>query len=582
MKKFFSIIFILISFQIISQELELDENYLKSLPEDVREDLEERIEEQKESEQPVYRSASSRLDKELDDLKKTGVFGEKFFDTLQSTFMPINEPNLDDSYVLDFGDVLEIQIIGQQNSIESYAIKRDGSINIPEIGRIIMSGLTLKDASSLLKGRVKNAYIGTEAFLSLENIRDVNVLITGNAFNPGIYTLNGSSNILHALSMAGGIDEGGSYREIRLIRNNEVVYELDLYDLFIFGKSNTTLRLKSGDSIVVSPTKNIVNVISGVKRVSYYELKDGETFRDLINFANGFSSKANLDDIRIERVVKDKIKTLNVSSNELNEIEVNNNDALIIPEYKYGSVSLKGAIRYPGDYLIKEGQTLMNVIERAGGYESYAYPFGGYLNNLRSLEINKDAKERIYDSILTKVISGTSASPIAATSLPYVLEELRKSEDTGRVIAEFDVDVIKANPHLDTILEDGDEIIIPSITQQVYVYGQVSNTGAIRYSQNESISYYVDSSGGVLPGGDSDSIFVVHPNGETQNISLRVNKGRTKFFNLNNEIPVYPGSIIYVPGYADASNQLQVASLWAPIISSLALSVASVASLSNN
>ena len=119
---------------------------------------------------------------------------------MQSSFMPINEPNFDSTYVLDFGDTLEIQLIGQKNSIEQLAIKRDGSINIPEIGKIFVSGLSLESVNKLIKSKISSAYIGVEAFVTLVNVRDIQVLVTGNAYNPGIYTLNGNSNMLHALS----------------------------------------------------------------------------------------------------------------------------------------------------------------------------------------------------------------------------------------------------------------------------------------------------------------------------------------------------------------------------------------------
>ena len=122
--------------------------------------------------------------------------------------MPINEPNFDSSYMLDFGDTLRNPVYWTRKTlIEELSVKRDGSINIPEIGKIFVSGLSLNDVSKLIKTKVSNAYIGVEAFITLINVRDIQVLVTGNAFNPGIYTLNGNSNMLHALNMAGGIDD---------------------------------------------------------------------------------------------------------------------------------------------------------------------------------------------------------------------------------------------------------------------------------------------------------------------------------------------------------------------------------------
>ena len=120
--------------------------------------------------------------------------------------MPVNAPNLDDSYILDSGDVLNIQLIGQKDSIESYQIIRDGSINIPDIGKLYLSGLSLKQASEMVIAKVNETYIGVEAYISLENIRDVNVLVAGDAFNPGVYTLSGSK-LASCYSCSWGIND---------------------------------------------------------------------------------------------------------------------------------------------------------------------------------------------------------------------------------------------------------------------------------------------------------------------------------------------------------------------------------------
>ena len=124
---------------------EIDQSFLDSLPEDIRKDVLERIENTDDREQDVYRSlqASSVIykDKDEDDenFEDLEIFGESFFDSVQTSFMPINAPNFDDSYILDFGDVLEIQLVGQNDSIDSYLIARDGSINISDIGKIYVS-----------------------------------------------------------------------------------------------------------------------------------------------------------------------------------------------------------------------------------------------------------------------------------------------------------------------------------------------------------------------------------------------------------------------------------------------------------
>ncbi len=576
-KKIIFTAFMLLPLYVTSQEL--DQAYLDSLPEEIKNDVLEKVELKEELEQPVYRRASSRLDKDLED-ENYKMFGAKFFDTIQTSFMPVNEPNLDGSYILDFGDALEIQLVGQKDSIDTYAIKRDGSINLPDIGTIVLSGLSLNDASSLIKAKVNNTFIGTEAFISLKNIRDISVLIVGNAYNPGIYTVNGNSSIIHALAVAGGIDDIGSYRNISLVRNGEIIKTLDLYDVLVYGKYDFSISLRSGDSIVVNQIGNVVSIESGVKRNLSYELKDGESFQDLLRFSSGFSSNANIQNIVIKRVYGGINQVINLSLDELNTFELINNDSIFIPEYKLNNIFISGAIKNPGNYKVFQGTTLSEMINIAGGYDDTAYPFGGYLENKKALEINQVSKEKLYQTYLNNIINNTAGSQQIDIGTLDLIRQLRSSTVTGRVIAEFDLDVIANDPSLDTSLEDEDKIFIPIISQQVYIHGEVSNSGAIRYTPGKDIEYYIEKSGGALDTADLKNIFVVNPNGETKTIN---SSSPLSFVILDNDVQlIYPGSIIYIPQSAKLMNPAQAASIWAPIISSIALSLTSLSVLNNN
>lgn len=578
MKKIFLLAFLGFITTIYSQEL--DESYLQSLPEDIRSDVLNKIEAKENLEKPVYRRASTFIDKDKD-INTTLLFGSNFFDVMQTSFMPINEPNLDSSYILDFGDVLEIQLIGQKDIIESFSINRDGSINLLDIGKLNLSGLSLNDASNLIKAKVNSAYIGTEAYISLKNIRDINVLIVGNAYNPGIYTLNGNSNILHAISMAGGINDIGSYRNINLIRSGKVIDTLDIYEVLVFGKYNFFSGLRSGDSIVVGPRQKVVSIETGVMRPATFEMKSNETFDDLLKYANGFSKDINLDQLYIKRVSGGKSNIIQITLDELNSFEFINNDSIFIQEYKVDTVLIEGSVKNPGTYKFTRGTTLSQAIQNAGGYDDSAYPFGGYLENQKALEINQISKNRLYDKFITNlIINSGSASSNKDGGVMELLMQLKNSESTGRVIAEFDLDVISSNPSQDTILENGDRIFIPQLTQQVYIHGEISNSGAIRYAPGKDIDYYLSKSGGTLSTADLNNIFIVHPNGETENFA---NKSRLSFIiEDNNEELIYPGSIIYIPQKTNYANSLQIASIWAPILSSIALSLTSLSVLNNS
>ena len=592
MLKIFLSLLLISSTWLFSQEL--DQAYLDSLPETVRDDVLQNMENREEFEKPKYRRPSSMVsknycddeddginfDKNLDNcVVKSNRFGSKFFDTMQSSFMPINEPNFDSSYILDFGDTLELQLVGQKNSIEALPVNRDGSVNIPEIGKVFVSGLSLDTVNTIIRNKVSNAYIGIEAFVSLVDIRDIQVLITGNAFNPGIYTLNGNSNLLHALNMAGGIDEDGSYRHIELIRNDKIIKTIDLYDVFIHGKSGFGLRLRSGDSILVKPAKNLINISGAVKRPGLYELLPDETFEVLFNYSNGFSDIADTSTLRIETLDKEKVSFIAIKDVEsLSNLKPIAGDSLNVRAYERKKVTILGAVKTPGVYIISKGETLSSLINKAEGYRDDAYPFGGILNNEKALEINKQAVDKLYTSFVQKLITKGDAL-FASESLPFVLEELKRSSVTGRVMAEFDLDVIKAYPELDTNLDNGDRIIIPVITQQVYIFGEVNNIGAIRYKAGSSLNEYLLNSGGILESADNSNIFVAHPNGEVN----RVKNIKTTFLNKrSNDILIYPGSIIYVPRKVNSRDPAIVASIWAPIVSAMATSITALSVLDKN
>jgi protein involved in polysaccharide export with SLBB domain len=601
MKKIILPVLLLNSLYISSQEL--DEAYLNSLPDDIRKDVLEQVDDRDELDKTVYRRPSTMIRKNYcSDLKKdrneriesdyykkynpdvsevciekSERFGSNFFDMMQSSFMPINEPNFDGSYILDFGDTLEIQVVGQRDSIDEIDIKRDGSINIDNIGKIFISGLSLDAASRLIKSKINDTYIGVEVFISLINIRDVQVLITGNAFNPGIYTLNGNSNILHALSMAGGMDEIGSYRQVDLIRNNEVIASIDLYNIFIHGKSGFGQRLRSGDSILIKPAKNIVSISGAVKRPGTYELKSDESLHDLLTYANGFAESADKSNIKIERLAGEKTQFIKIKNlNELSSISPIPGDRLDIRSYDRKKVKIIGAVNSPGTYAISTGETLYSIIMKADGYKDNAYAFGGVLNNKKAL--NELAVESLYTTFVQKLV--TKGDPLfASESLPFALKELKKSDTSGRIMAEFDLSVLKANPSLDTYLDDGDEIIIPIKTQQVYIFGEVNNDGAIRYMPGQTIDDYISRSGGYTDTADIQFIYVVHPNGEVKKVN---HKTLSILTNRSNDILIYPGSIIYVPREVNGQEAAIIASIWAPIVSALASSLTALAVLNNN
>ena len=576
-KKLIILIFFLSSF-VLSQEL--DQDFLSSLPEDIRLDILQKAENKDKELEPFYRYDSSKIDK--NNLDTTGIFGEEFFTTYQSTFMPINEPNFDSEYVLDYGDVLKIQLIGQKNSISNYSISRDGSINLPDIGKINLSGLSLENATKLIDAEIKTKYIGTESFVSLESLRDINVLVTGNVFNPGVYTLSGNSGPLQALLMAGGISNYGSYRDITVKRNNKVVHRIDIYDYLIIGNSTTFFRLQSGDLVFVEKTQNLVRVDGAVKRPALYELKYDETLDNAIYYSNGTSPSADTNKIIVTRLEKDGlIEYVQINSlDKLKDFVSRDQDIINIKRHDHRKVKINGAVNNPGEYIISGGAGVLDLVTKAGGYTSNAYPFGGVLINLQAKEINTIANERLYDDLLDILILQSSTSPESTQSLVSITEtaeNLKNSIPTGRVRAEFDLKKLIQNPKEDIVLQEGDEIIIPELLNQVYVFGQVANEGSAMLQAGKGFEYYIEAQGGLLESANQKAIFVLQPNG----VSEKVHKRNNIFMSdKNSEIIIYPGTIIFVPRKLENKYaQRQSLQAYISILGNLGVSLASLSVL---
>ena len=607
MKNYLFVFILIIPFFLNSQEI--NEAFFESLPEELQEDIEDRATQQSGYEDPIYRSIESqtelekmeleqlkdRLEADLEYLRQKleddasnnnkyqlRLFGSDFFSTYQSTYMPVNEPNLNPSYILDFGDVLEIQLIGQISEIAIHQIKRDGSINLPDIGPIVLGGLSLGEASSKIKKMVESSYIGTEAFVTLNNVRDINVLVSGNAYNPGIYTVTGNSDLLHVLGVAGGINENGSYREIQLIRDQKVIKTLDMYDVLITGQYSTKVSLRSGDVIFVKPVKNVIFIDGAVKVPAKYELLEGQYLSDVIKYANGISSDADTSNIFLERILDGRIKSIPIKSiKQFDDILSQDGDIVYVRKHMFRNVSIEGAVLKPGRYLMAEGETLNDLLNKAGGYTENAYPFGAVYETQRAFVINKMAKDKLYEEFIDNIITVSQKNPTGQSSLNAIVEltqNLKNTQPNGRVVLDLLNEVDKNS----MVIREGDRITIPEISNHIYIYGEVSYEGALKYEPSGDVDFYINRSGGLNANASKESIYVLQPNGDTQ----RLNLGRKNLFQNSpgkEQMVLYPGSIIFVPRIIDnsATNRL-AAQAYVSILGNIGIALASLSSINNN
>jgi len=507
------------------------------------------------------------------------IFGSNFFDSYQSSFAPMNQLNFAADYVLDVGDVLNIQSLGTASpSISSHkqeiVVARDGSINIPKVGQINIAGMPYEEAISSIKEFAKSKYLNIDLFINLEKARDMSILLIGNATNPGIYSLPGGSNILSLLHAAGGIVESGSYRSIIHKRNNRIIQEIDLYDILIKGNLLFKSPLRSGDSVIVNPSKRLVAISGGINTPAIYELKDNENLDDLTNLAKGLSLSAT-DEILISSASGNILK---IAPEAMINKKLEHGDSVKIPLFspitkKILTVTLDGAVKKPGVYSFSEGATLHEIIAEAGGYTDNAYPYGGSLFRKSIAKIQQETFDKSYSSLINFLASNSNISSVASsTNLQIILAELKAAKFKGRLSAEFSQRKVEKDASLDTILADGDEIVIPLFTSDVFVMGDVQNPGGRRYNSELKPKDYIEQSGGLGRFSDRDRIVVIKPNGDAEVIKEKL------FFSYSGST-IHPGSIIYVPREIGKLEGIQFTATLAPIVSSLALSLASLNSI---
>jgi protein involved in polysaccharide export with SLBB domain len=302
-------------------------------------------------------------------LKTLTVFGlDVFSGTRPSTFAPNDYASTPADYVVGSGDEIIVLLWGRMNEEFHLKIDRDGRINIPHIGPVPVAGLPFSALQKNILDRVQNIE-GVQATVSMGELRSVGVFIVGEVKSPGYYTVSGLSNVTNALFAAGGPTKRGSLRTIQLKRNGSAIVTVDFYDFLMSGKDNTSLRLKSGDVIMVPIVKRMVAIAGNVRRSALYEIKPNTTLKEALGLAGGLTPAAWTNRIQIERFKENKFQMVfdfaGESPQALPDVEVQDGDIIkIFPivEKNKNAVYLSGNVVRPGTYEYKEGMKLSDLL----------------------------------------------------------------------------------------------------------------------------------------------------------------------------------------------------------------------------
>ncbi len=405
---------------------------------------------------------TAMLEKLLAEKRKKKVFGRDIFNNKELTFEPNMNIATPQNYILGPGDAVYIDIYGaSQKTIES-TISPDGEVTIEGFGPVQVSGLTVAQANARLRSTLGARYSSSKIKLTVGQTRSIMINVMGEVKNPGTYTLPAFATVFHALYMAGGTNDIGTLRNIKVYRNNRLVSVVDIYDYILNGKLTGNVRLADNDVIAVGPYDCLVNITGKVKRPMYYEMKRNESVGTLLKYAGGFTGDAYKESVRIVRKTGREYSVYNVDEFDMSAFQLADEDSVsvdsILPRFS-NMVEIKGAVFRPGMYQV-----------------------GGDINSVRTLIEHAD---------------GLREEAFTARAVMH-----RMKKDRTLEVVPVDVEGILDGTVPDIPIQNNDVLFIPTKQemmeeQTITIHGEVQYPGIYKYADNETLEDFVLQAGGL-------------------------------------------------------------------------------------
>ena len=567
---------------------------LEQLPPDQRESIKEKLRVatglQGEIEQAFEEVISLVKKPELKDLKDQDgycsecIYGFNFFQFSPSTFAPSDDTPINSSYSMGPGDKLLVNYYGSDEKTEEVFVNREGIVVLPLLGPVNVTGMTYGEASKYIQDKAKSELIGTQINISIREVRSVGVYVLGEAYKPGKYLLSGLSTVTNALFISGGVNKKGSLRNIQIKRNNKTVATYDFYDFLLKGSLDSEVTLQDGDIIFIPFIENSVIMGGAFKRPHRYEFKEGETLRDVVELAGGFDTEV-MDGARIELSTLDRSASTR-SLTYLNLAEdakklIKDGDVLNV-SFTSGltpqSITLTGEVKNPGEYSIRPGETILEIINRAGGYTDEAYFQGAVFLRKAVAKSQKEAFARSADQLENTIVdvitnnAGSSISESTLVPLSNLITKLRLEEPPGRMVVDLDTLKLKTDPIANFPVKNRDSLFIPERPSFVSIVGEVLNATTVGFNPDLSVDEYIDLAGGLNDAADRDKIFVILPDGKSQLVKRSLFSSSTY---------ILPGSTIVITRDSRPFDAISLTQIITPILADLATSAAAIAAISD-
>lgn len=309
------------------------------------------------------------LDKEKEPKRK--IFGHDIFNNKDLTFESSMNLATPQNYRLGPGDEVNIDIYGASQESISETVSPDGYVTVEDFGLIQLGGLTVSQAKQKLRSVLGPRYQGSHIELTVGQTRTITISVIGEVKMPGTYTMSAFATVYNALYMAGGPNEIGTLRNVKVYRNGRLLSNVDVYDFLLNGKLTGDVRLQDNDIVTVGPYEALVNIAGKIKRPMFYEMKKTESAATLLRYAGGFTGDAYTKAVRIHRKAGQMYSVFNVGEFDLNDFKLMDEDSVSVDSTlnRYqNTVEVKGAVFRPGMYQVG-GQicTIKALIEAADG-----------------------------------------------------------------------------------------------------------------------------------------------------------------------------------------------------------------------
>ena len=407
---------------------------------------------------------TAMISSDKDALSKNGsrVFGRDIFNSKLLSFEPNMNIATPQNYRLGPGDAVIIDIYGASQKTEQCTVSPDGDVTIEGYGPVQVSGLTVAQANARLRSTLGSRYTSSRVRLTVGQTRTIMVNVMGEVRLPGTYTLSAFATVFHALYMAGGTNDLGTLRNIKVYRSGRLVTVVDIYDYILNGRLTGNVRLAEGDVIVVGPYDCLVNISGKVKRPMFYEMKKNESVASLLKYAGSFTGDAYTKAVRVNRKTGREYSVYNVGEFDFSSFQIADGDSVevdsILPRFA-NTVEVRGAVFRPGKYNL-----------------------GGQVNSVRTLLAQAE---------------GVTEKAFTARAVMHRM----KSDRTLEAIR-VDVAGILSGRVADIPLKENDVLFIPTRSEEIQertitIRGEVNYPGTYRYAENETVEDFVLQAGGL-------------------------------------------------------------------------------------